>query len=229
MNHIFEEIRITPNNFVKISKGKYTNYYGIIKDFPIGMLVGKDNEEINSELCNNCVPNYYTKNNEGFFWVSKKITKRTFRKKGVCNLRHLEELPGLIPVQILFDGESPNSMLEEPINISLPVCFLIPLEPKEQIKFKQQKEKEEACQIIEGVYKKCKEYEKFIKNDSLLEERKLDEIKNILADVEKINCGDLEKKASDEFKDKLEFIKEIKNQINLLLIQKIRNLEFKEK
>ena len=34
----FEEIRIKPNNFVKIIKGEYKNYYGQVKDFPIGML-----------------------------------------------------------------------------------------------------------------------------------------------------------------------------------------------
>ena len=31
----FEEIRITPNNFVKIINGEYKNYYGQVKDFPI--------------------------------------------------------------------------------------------------------------------------------------------------------------------------------------------------
>ena len=80
----FEEIRIKPNNYVKISKGKYANYYAKIKDFPIGMLVRKDKEEINSELYNNYEPNYYKNNEGGFCWLAKKITKREFRKKGEC-------------------------------------------------------------------------------------------------------------------------------------------------
>ena len=50
----------------------------------------------------------------------------------------------------------------------------------------------------------------------------MDEIKGILTEVEKINGEELEKNASEEYKDKLEFIKGIKNQINSLLIQKIR-------
>ena len=43
-----------------------------------------------------------------------------------------------------------------------------------------------------------------------------------MADLEEINCEDLEKKASEEYKDKLEFIKGIKNQINPILIEKIK-------
>ena len=56
----------------------------------------------------------------------------------------------------------------------------------------------------------------------MLEEKSLEEIKAILNEVEKINIEELGKNASDEFKDKLEFIKGIKEQINPILIQKIR-------
>ena len=55
-----------------------------------------------------------------------------------------------------------------------------------------------------------------------MEQKSLEEVKAILADVEKINIEDLEKNASEEFKNKLENIKEIKNRINPILIQKIR-------
>ena len=96
------------------------------------------------------------------------------------SLKHLENLPGLISVQILFDREFPNSVLEEPINVNLPICSLIPLTPEEQLKLekkiiiKREKEKEETKQKIEDNFKKCKEYEKFIKNDLLLEVKTLE-------------------------------------------------------
>lgn len=202
----FEEIRITPNNYVKILKGEYKNYYGQVKDFPIGMLARKDKDL--GEL--------------------RKMSSSGFQKEGYCPDRHLEELPGFVSVEILFAGGNPPLQMKQPINISIPVCFLIPLTPEEQIKFEksviiqQEMEIEEANQEIEEIYKKCQEYQTYIKNDSLLEEKSLDDIKAILADVEKINSEELEKNASEEFKEKLEFIKEIKNQINPMLIQKIR-------
>ena len=202
----FEEIRITPNNYVKVLKGEYKNYYGQVKDFPIGMLARKDKDL--GEL--------------------RKMSSSGFQKEGYCPDRHLEELPGFVSVRILFAGGSPPLQLKDPINISIPVCFLIPLSPEEQIKFEKnviiqhEMEIEEANQAIEEIYKKCLEYENYIKNDALLEEKSLDEIKGILVEVEKINVEDLQKNSSEDFKEKLEFIKKIKDQINSMLIQKIR-------
>lgn len=202
----FEEIRITPNNYVKIIKGDYKNFYGQVKEFPIGMLARKDKEL--GEL--------------------KRMSSSGFQKEGYCPDRHLEELPGFVSVKILFTGDNPPQQMKEPINISIPVCFLIPLSPEEQIKFEksviiqQEMEIEETNQEIDEIFKKCEVYESYIKNDSLLEEKSLEEIKAILNEVEKINIEELGKNASDEFKDKLEFIKGIKEQINPILIQKIR-------
>ena len=201
----FEEIRITPNNYVKIIKGDYKNFYGQVKEFPIGMLARKDKEL--GEL--------------------KRMSSSGFQKEGYCPDRHLEELPGFVSVKILFTGDNPPQQMKEPINISIPVCFLIPLSPEEQIKFEksviiqQEMEIEETNQEIDEIFKKCEVYESYIKNDSLLEEKSLEEIKAILNEVEKINIEELGKNASDEFKDKLEFIKGIKEQINPILIQKI--------
>ena len=202
----FEEIRINPNNYVKILKGDYKNYFGQIKDFPLGMLARKDKEL--GEL--------------------RKMSSSGFQKEGYCPDRHLEELPGFISVKILFNSGSPPQQLKDPIDISIPVCFLIPLTPEEQIKFEksviiqQEMEIEEAIQKIEEIYQKCEVYETYIKNDSLLEEKNLDEVKGILEEVEKINIEELEKNISDDYRDKLEYIKGIKNQINPILIQKIR-------
>ena len=202
----FEEIRINQNNYIKIIKGDYKNFYGQIKDIPIGMLARKDKELGELET----------------------MSSSGFQKEGYCSDRHLEELPGFVSVKIMFTGDSPPQQLEEPINISLPVCFFIPLTPEEQINFEknaiiQEEIKiEEANKEIEDIFKKCEVYETYIKNDSLLEKKSMDEIKEILNEVEKINIEELGNNVSDEYKDKFEFIKGIKEQIKSLLIQKIR-------
>ena len=201
----FEEIRIKPNNFVKIIKGDYKNYYGQVKDFPIGMLARKD-KDLN-EL--------------------KKMKSSGFKKEGYCPDRHLEELPGFVSVIILFDP-TPKKM-KESVNMGIPVCFLVPLTPEEQIKFEKniiiekEMEIEEDINEIEELTKKCEEYETYIKDDKILEEKSLEEVKNILNDVQSINENNLGKNLSqDEYKEKIEFVKNIKKQIEPLLIQKIR-------
>ena len=203
----FEEIRIKPNNFVKIIKGEFKNYYGQIKDFPIGMLARKDKDL--SDL--------------------KRMSSCGFKKEGYCPDRHLEELPGFVSVVILFEGGIQPKKIKESKNISIPVCFLIPLTPEEQIKFEKsiiiekEMEIEEDINNIEALYKQCEEYEKYINNDKLLEEKSLEDIKKIKDEVEKIDENNLGKNVDkEEFKDKIEFIKNIKNQINPILIQKIR-------
>jgi len=202
----FEEIRIAPNNYVKIIKGEYKNYYGQVKDFPLGMLARKDKEL--GEL--------------------KRMSSSGFQKEGYCPDRHLEELPGFVSVEVLFKNGSPPTKLKDSVNISIPVCFLIPLSPEEQVKFEKsiiiQKEMEieETNQEIEEIYNKCTNYENYIKNDALLEEKTMDEIKSILAEVEKISIEELEKNSSEDFREKLDFISNIKNQIQPVLIQKIR-------
>jgi len=203
----FEEIRITPNNFVKIINGEYKNYYGQVKDFPIGMLARKDKDL--SDL--------------------KRMTSSGFQKEGYCPDRHLEELPGFVSVMILFDDTKPPKKMKETINISIPVCFLVPLSPEEQIKFEKniilekEMEIEEDINTIEEIYKKCEEYEKYLNDDKILEEKSLDEVKKILSDVEKIDENNLGKNVSPEdYKDKIEFIKKIKGQIAPVLMQKIR-------
>ena len=126
--------------------------------------------------------------------------------------------------------------MKETVNMSIPVCFLIPLTPEEQIKFEKtifienEMEIEEAINEIEELNKKCEEYETYIKNDKILEEKSLEEVKNILSDVQKIDENNLGKNlAQDEYKDKIEFIKNIKKQIEPILIQKIRLITLMKK
>lgn len=203
----FEEIRIAPNNFVKIINGEYKNFYGQVKDFPLGMLARKDKELVDL----------------------RRMKSSGLQKEGNCPDRHLEELPGFVSVIILFDDKKPPKKIKEDINISIPVCFLIPLTPEEQVKFEKniiiekEMEIEEAINEIEDLYNKCLSYEAYLKDDNLLEQKSLEEIKNILSEVEKINENNLGKNISqEEYKDKIDFIIKIKGQIGSLLIQKIR-------
>ena len=203
----FQEIRLNPNNFVKVINGDYKNYYGQVKDYPIGMLARKDKgaEEI------------------------KRMISSGFKKEGYCSDRHLQELPGFISVEILFKGNSSNPVqLKESINVDIPVCFLQPLSPEEQIRFEknvimqQEMEIEEANKEIDEIYSRFQDYEGYAKNDALLEEKTMDEIKGILADIENVNVEELEQNYSDENRDRIEFIKEIKNKLQPVLMQKIR-------
>lgn len=207
----FQEIRLNPNNFVKIINGDYKNYYGQVKDFPIGMLARKDKGA--GEI--------------------KRMISSGFKKEGYCSDRHLQELPGFISVEILFEGNSSNPVqLKESINVDIPVCFLQPLSPEEQIKFEknviiqQEIEIEEANKEIDEIFSKFQDYEDYAKNGGLLDEKTLDEIKGILAEIENVNIEDLEQNSSDEYRDKIEFIKEIKNRIQPVLMQKIRYFTF---
>ena len=81
---------------------------------------------------------------------------------------------------------------------------------------------EEANKEIDEIFSKFQDYEGYAKNDSLLEEKTMDEIRGILDDIENVNIEDLEQNSSDENRDKIEFIKEIKNKIQPVLMQKIR-------
>ena len=148
------------------------------------------------------------------------------QKKGNCPDRHLEELPGFVSVNILFD--SSNQKIKENKNIGIPVCFLIPLTPEEQVKFEKniiiekEMEIEEDINKIEELTIKCQEYEKYIKDDKILDEKSIEEIKNILDEVGKIDVDNLGKNVQDEYQDKIEFIRKIKSQTEPILIQKIR-------
>ena len=100
--------------------------------------------------------------------------------------------------------------------------------PEEQVKFEKniiiekEMEIEEDINKIEELTIKCQEYEKYIKDDKILDEKSIEEIKNILDEVGKIDVDNLGKNVQDEYQDKIEFIRKIKSQIEPILIQKIR-------
>ena len=192
----FQEITFPINSYVKISKGEFKNYYGKIKEFPIGMLVRKDNEE--TEL--------------------KKMRSFGEKKEGYCGDRHLDGLPGFVLVEIMFYPGSEIKELKDYIKRSLPVCHLIPLTPAEGNKFEKsiiiQSNKE-----VMNMYNIAKDLEKYLIDQKLLDEFDLNKTKEILTLAENIN-NDFTN-LDDDLVDKIKFACDIKEKIVPILRRKI--------
>ena len=192
----FQEITFPINSYVKISKGEFKNYYGKIKEFPIGMLVRKDNEE--TEL--------------------KKMRSFGEKKEGYCGDRHLDGLPGFVLVEIMFYPGSEIKELKDYIKRSLPVCHLIPLTPAEGNKFEKsiiiQSNKE-----VMNMYNIAKDLEKYLNDQKLLDEFDLNKTKEILTLAENIN-NDFTN-LDDDLVDKIKFACDIKEKIVPILRRKI--------
>ena len=200
----FQEIKFSPNGYVKIAKGEFKNYYGKIKQFPIGMLARKDNEE--TEL--------------------KKMKSFGEKKEGYCGDRHLDGLPGFVLIEIMFYPGDEIKEIKDYIKRSLPVCHLIPLSPKEQIRFEKSIVIQNNSEVM-NYYNDAKELEKYLNNQKLLDALNLDKIKEILVMAEKINPD--VKNLEDDLVDKIKFAVEIKAKIIPILQQRIRLLVFSSK
>lgn len=201
----FQEIRFNPNSIVKVRKGDFKDYFGKIKQFPQGMLARKDEET--NEL--------------------KKMKSFGYQKKGYCGDRHLDELPGFVSVGLLFLPDM--SMMEKEENISIPVCHLIPLTPKEEVEFEKKiiiekdNQQNEIINHINDTYEKYLEYQKYIDDESIFDKMSLNEIKEILATVEKKENWDAYSSIEEEgINNKISFIKKLEETITPMLYSKIR-------
>jgi hypothetical protein len=169
----FEEVRLKPENVVKILRHEiYSNYFAKIRSIPLGMLARKD------------------KNKEE---IVERMKSQDMRMEGWCNERYLEELPGFIDLFIFFTPD--GTLLETPIKISLPVCTIIPLTPKEEINFEksllkaQMKKKNLQSQSLESIYLQFKQLENIMQNDSSANSLSLEESKKTLSEIEKDFSG----------------------------------------
>ncbi len=200
----FQEIRFSPNGYVKILKGEFKNYYGKIKEFPIGMLARKDNEE--TEL--------------------KKMKSFGEKKEGYCGDRHLDGLPGFVLIEIMFYPGDEIKEVKDYIQRSLPVCFLIPLSPKEEIRFEKSIVIQNNNEVMK-IYNFAKDLEKYLLQQKLLEQLDLNKTKEILSEAE--NIHDNFKNLDDELMDKIKYAIDIKSKIIPILQQRIRLLVFSSK
>ena len=213
----FEEIRFNPNGIVKILNGEYKDYFGKIKQFPLGMLARKNID----------------KNNDDNLEI-KKMKSFGYPKIGICKERSLEELPGFLSIEVMFLPGHNIQELKEYISISIPCCDLYPLSAKEQIKFeknlimKNEIEKIEETDNINKYLEKAKIFEELVKDEKKLEEKNIDDIKEILKDIEDFNNiqRDL---VNEEMKNDIEYIKTIFEKLRPLLVQRMRILSFNKK
>ena len=202
---LFQEIKFSKNGFIKIIKGEFKNYYGKIKEFPIGMLARKDNEE--TQL--------------------KKMKSFEEKKEGHCGDRHLDELPGFVSVEIMFYPGNEIKEMKDYIKRRLPICHLIPLNPKEEIKFEKSIVLQNNSQVMK-FYNLALELEKYLNQPKLLEEFDLEKIKEILQNAESIN-DEIFKNLEEDLEEKIKFAVEIKGKIIPLLQNRIRLLFFSSK
>jgi len=181
----FEEVRLKSENFVKI-KGHdvYTNYIGKLRSFPLGMLARKEKDNSN---------------------IIERMKSFEQKREGFCQERHLDELPGFVDILIMFapDGtlldsekelnQSNSNLVNNNNNsfkISIPVCKIIPLTPKEELNFqkilikKQMKVQNIQVENLNKIYEEFKNYERLLTQENL-NALKLEDAKNILVNLEK--------------------------------------------
>jgi hypothetical protein len=119
----------------------------------------------------------------------ERLRSTEIRIDGYCKERHLEELPGLVDIDIMFTPDT--EMMEEHIRLSLPVCKLIPLTPKEEIIFEKKvlknqiRKKSISMETFNYIFEQYLGLEKFINDSELLNKMSLDEIKKVLEFIEK--------------------------------------------
>jgi hypothetical protein len=165
----FEEIRIKQDKIVKITNHeKFSNYYGKVYHIPVGMIVRKEKDQSD---------------------IVERIKSSEVLQGGICQERHLEELQGLVSVEILFTPET--TIMENPIKISMPICKLIPLTPKEELIFEKQvlkgfiRKKSIQIETINVLYENFLSMSKYIDDPELLNTISLDDVKKVLDFVEK--------------------------------------------
>jgi hypothetical protein len=149
----------------------------------------------------------------------KKMKSFGEKKEGYCGDRHLDGLPGFVLIEIMFYPGDEIKEVKDYIQRSLPVCYLIPLSPKEEIRFEKSILLENNNEVME-IYNIGKELEKYLNNEKLLDEFDLNKIKEILNLAEKIN-NDF-KNLDDDLDDKIKFAYNIKGKIIPILQQRIR-------
>ena len=202
----FQEVRFIPNGFVKIAKGEYKNYTARIRQFPLGMLARKDKDDT----------------------VIKKMNSFGIQKEGVCGDRHFAELPGFVVLEILFEPGKEGTVLDKPLGVNIPLCHLIPLSPKENIEYEKRlvkstviKENENIDKVL-TVYEKFKQYEMYLSNQKLMGDFTMEQLKEILANLEKEYT--FEATEDEDINSKISFIASIKSKLTPVIYSRIRLL-----
>jgi hypothetical protein len=164
----FEEVRINKDNIVRInSHDNYKDFFARVKNIPLGMIARKDKG--NTDLID-------------------KLSSSEIKKSSYCAERHLEELPGFIDLELLFD---PNkTLIDEPVQLSLPVCNIAPLHPKDELAFQksmiklQMRKRKQSSESLNHIYDEYKNYEEYCINPKLLSQISLEDAKRLMEKLE---------------------------------------------
>ena len=161
-------------NIIKLTKGKYKNYYAKVKNFPIGMLARKDKDLLDIKKMSS----------------SSEINTGS-AVEGGCTDRHFAELGGMLDTEVLFKkGEDGQIEKIDSVELKVPVCNIIPLTPQDEISFQKALvfEKEKKDSLIKGKIEQWKKdierYKGYLKDDSELDKMKLEELKSLMENVE---------------------------------------------
>jgi predicted nucleic acid-binding OB-fold protein len=149
------------------------------------------------------------------------------KKEGYCGDRHLDGLPGFVLVEIMFYPGNEIKEMKDYIKRSLPICHLVPLNPKEEIKFEKSIVLQNNSKVME-FYNLALELEKYLNEPKLLEELDFEKSKEILESAESINY-DMFKNLDEDLEEKIKFAVEIKGKIIPVLQHRIRFLVFSSK
>jgi hypothetical protein len=93
---------------------------------------------------------------------------------------------------------------------------------------KNELEKNEVLDNINKYLEKAKIFEELVNDEKKLEEKNIDDIKEILKNVEEFNNIQLDL-VNDEMKNDIEYIKTIFEKLRPLLVQRMRILSFNKK
>lgn len=221
----FEEIRISPGNIIRINHEtsdkkliNFKDFYAKITNINLGMLARKDVEKKD---------------------VIERLKSSDTIKEGYCVERHLEELPGFIDVQVMFNNKKEKLQSTSQMKFSVPICNVTLLSIKEQVEFEKEIIKAEMNlenklkdEIFE-VYDKVKSWEDLIKFDLLSTKiTDIEEAKYILEYISSLSLEkfkSLENSHNDEVGPMLNFIRSIQDSLMFNLQKHIRVLSFSKK
>ena len=117
-------------------------------------------------------------------------------REAPCLERHLEELPGYVEVEILFDKE--RKLTQKPYKVSLPVCYIQMISNKDEVIFEkillknENYQKNSLQEELNLLFSEFEGYQKYIQDPKTMSELMLDEAKMLLNKIQHGNPAVIE-------------------------------------
>eukprot|EP00340_Litonotus_pictus_P012286 CAMPEP_0170537538 /NCGR_PEP_ID=MMETSP0209-20121228/102771_1 /TAXON_ID=665100 ORGANISM="Litonotus pictus, Strain P1" /NCGR_SAMPLE_ID=MMETSP0209 /ASSEMBLY_ACC=CAM_ASM_000301 /LENGTH=784 /DNA_ID=CAMNT_0010839053 /DNA_START=33 /DNA_END=2388 /DNA_ORIENTATION=+ len=212
----FEETRITVGNIVRIKNERnYQNCYAKIINIPLGMLARKDSEKGD---------------------VVEKMRSSDVMKDGSCVERHLEELPGFLDLQVLFNSRKEALFNKDKVKISIPVCNVVIMTMKEQVELEKElvheqiKTENKVQAKLEDDFDRVKACEKYLDFKVLSAEvtdfTQAKELLEFLDGLSLEGYKSLSSSGDEDINQKINFIFGVKDELTANLHKHIRVLSF---